>query len=677
MKWIRTIREYSQRHPDVVSVFTLVLLGLLTYLPGLGNLGYYGDDWHVTWGGTLFGPAKILDLHLTDRPLMGVIYAATFALLGNPVINWHLYVLVLRILGAIVAYGLFNELFPGRRPLNAMMAVLFLCYPGFLQMPTASAYSNHLLGLGSGLLGIWMTLKAYSSQHRGTRLFLIFLSMPLTLICFGIMEWMMGLEVILIGFIGLRLSQDVPFQWNWAWAKKLVLWTLPSGSMFLLFYIWRIFFFSSARSVTDVRSLGASYLQQPLEMVMRLLVEPIKGFWNSLVLAWGVPFYNLSTNVSLTLFLTALGLALVGVLIMIILIQPPLKAKSPLSETKQKINKQLIIAGLIFILVSILPVILGNREIRLAFTFDRYTLLASLGVVMVIGGGFSALFTQKTRWVLFSVLLVIAIMTQVLNTQSYAAYWKAQRAVWWQLTWRAPDLESGTVILPYLPLQYRLAESYEIWGPANLVYHPETPVDISGEIINQQTVHWIRSGDSYGKTIRRVDVSMDFTKNLLISLPSTTSCLHVYGKEYAVVSEFDDPVIAYLTPFSSWSQILPDGKQAQVPVSIFGQEPAHDWCYTYQKASLAYQRQNWAEIARLGDEASAQGLQPVDEMEWLPFYEAYARLERYDEANTLGAILRLNKSISEQFCTMYKPEFASLQGGEEFMVINICPTFAE
>ncbi len=415
MKWIHQVQQFSRRHPDVVAILALFLLGLITYLPGLGSLGYYGDDWHVTWGGTLFGPAKIIDLHLTDRPLMGVIYAATFALLGNAAISWHIYVLVLRILGAVVVYGIFNEMFRERKSLNAVMAILFLCYPGFLQMPTASAYSNHLFGLSAGLLSIWLTLRAFTNQQRGLRLFLLLLSMPLVLICFGIMEWMMGLEVILIGFIGLRLAQDVPFQWNWAWAKRLIFWILPSLSMFLLFYIWRFFFFSSARSVTDVRSLGASYLQQPLDMLMRLAVEPIKGLWNSLVLAWGVPFYNLSTNAPLTLFLAALGLALVGVLVVILFIQPPLKSQSPAPESQQKMDKQLVIAGLVFILVSILPVILGNREIRLMFTFDRYTLLASLGVAMMIGGGFSSLFNLKMRWILFSLLLSIAIMTQVLT----------------------------------------------------------------------------------------------------------------------------------------------------------------------------------------------------------------------------------------------------------------------
>jgi hypothetical protein len=677
MKWIHQIRQFSQRHPDTVAILALVLLGLLTYLPGLGRLGYYGDDWHVTWGGTLYGPAKILDLHLTDRPLMGLIYAATFALLGNAPIAWHLYILGLRILGAVVVYGIFNEVFRERKYLNAIMSILFLVYPGFLQLPTASAYSNHMLGLLSGFTGLWLTLRAYSQEKRWSRSILLLLSMPALLICFGIMEWMMGMEVILMGIVGMRLSQDFPFKRSWSWLKKLLIWVLPSLFPFLLFYIWRIFFFSSARSVTDVRSLGVSYLQHPMEMLMRLLVEPIRGIWNSLVLAWGVPFYNLSSDVSLTLFLTAFGLALLAVGIFYLLFQSLAESSTPGQNKSGKSDWQLCIAGGIFILAAILPVILGNREIRLSYTFDRYTLLASFGVVMVLGGISSLVLSSRVRSLFYMTLLAVAVMTQLLNTHAFAEFWQAQRQTWWQLAWRAPGLNAGTVLLPYLPHEYRLAESYEIWGPANLIYTSDSPLTLSGEVLNQQTLHWIRSGDSYGKTIRRVEVSMDFTKNLLLSLPSVDSCLHVYGKEYPVISEYDEPIIAYLTPYSSWAQIRPLDSHAQVPPKIFGEEPPHQWCYFYQMASLAYQQQNWSEITRLGDEAQAQGMGPMDEMEWLPFYEAYARLERYDEANQIGEIIRFNKSISEQFCRMYQPKIDTLQSDELFMVMNICPMFAE
>ena len=61
----------------------ILVLALFTYLPHVTGLGYYRDDWHVAWGGMLWGPTKIFDLHLTDRPFMGLIYSLTYAILGD------------------------------------------------------------------------------------------------------------------------------------------------------------------------------------------------------------------------------------------------------------------------------------------------------------------------------------------------------------------------------------------------------------------------------------------------------------------------------------------------------------------------------------------------------------------------------------------------------------------
>jgi hypothetical protein len=335
-----------------------------------------------------------------------------------------------------------------------------------------------------------------------------------------------------------------------------------------------------------------------------------------------------------------------------------------------------VLGGIVFILAAILPVILGNREVQLQDTFDRYTLLASFGVVLVLGGGFPLIFSRRVQWAMISVLVAVSIMTQVLNTQAFVTFWQAERSLWWQLSWRAPDIKPGTVLLPYLPEPNYLVESYEIWGPANLIYQHADPLDISGEVFNQQTLHWISSGDRYGKTIRRVNITTDFSHSLIMSLLSPNSCLHVYDKDYPLVSEFEVPVVSLLSPASSWSQIDVEGTPARPPQAIFGKEPAHGWCYAYQKAALAYQQKDWNEIARLGDEAAANGLQPLDEMEWLPFYEAYARLARYDEANQIGETLRQNKSISEQFCAVYQPRINELQNEEYFMVVNICPQFS-
>ena len=676
MEFRKKVNRIAQDNPIIVAIVLIVLIGLLTYLPGITKLGYYRDDWHVTWGGTFFGAAKIVDLHLTDRPLMGLIYALTFRLLGNNVLVWHIYVLILRILGGITVFFVLNKIWKAYTKINTIIAALFIVYPGFLQITTSSAYSNHLLGLLCGFLAILFTLMAYEAKTPFRRILYLVLSMPLALICFGFMEWMMGIEGILVFLVAVRIMQDTPFQRSWKWLGKVVPWMLPGIVTFTGFYIWRIFFFTSARSVTDVKSLGLSYLSNTTEMLFRLLIEPVKGILNSLVFSWGVPFYQLSSDVPLKIFLGALLFAVLGIFLLYILILFNGKDGNQSDQHSNADLKSMVFLGIFFILFSILPVIIANREIRLTNTFDRYTLLASFGVLLVIVPGAKLLFSPRKYPFFIMSLLAISMMTQLFNTYSFSQFWKVERALWWQLSWRAPDLERDTVILPSLPEEYQLAESYEVWGPANLIYHPDDPLNLSGEIINVQTLPWIRSGDQYGKTIRRVDVSMNFAKSLLVSLPGPDSCLHVYGKESQVVSEYDKPVVNYLVQFSSLDQILSDSPSATVPVNIFGKEPEHGWCYTYQKASLAYQQGDWETIIHLWDNSIANGVEPSDDVELLPFYEAYARSGRYEDATTLGVIIRENKAVAEQFCKMYETKIDQLQEDEYFVVFNICPHLA-
>jgi hypothetical protein len=674
MQFRQKMKSLINRYPKLTAILTILIIGLLTYSPGITNLGYYRDDWHVTWGGTLFGSLKIVDLHLTDRPLMGLIYAVTFQILGNNVLTWHIYVLVLRILGGFTVFLLLNSIWKKQTSINTLMASLFVVFPGFLQMPTASAYSNHLLGLLCGLLAILITINAYECGSRTGRIFLLLISMPLSLLCFGFMEWMMGVEGFLIIFLAIRIAKDSPFQWKWRWFITLLYYSLPTTVTFVVFYIWRIFFFTSARSVTDVNSLGQSYLHNSGEMLIRLVIEPIRGFLNCLIFSWGVPFYQFSNTVSMKIFANALFIGLLGsfVFILLHLINPPGGIDGQIENSRNDLKENLIL-GLIFILLAILPVIIANREVRLTDTFDRYTLLASFGVVMVVVAGFKLLLDSRQFSGAMMVILVLSMMTQLMNTQYFAEFWKTERALWWQLSWRVPDLEMDTVILPIMPDAYSLAESYEIWGPGNLIYLPEAPLSVSGEVINQQTIPWIRSNDQYGKTIRRVNVSMDFSKNLIVALSAPDRCLHVYGEEYPIISDYDDPIVAYLANYSSWEQIITDGTVAKVPENIFGEEPIHGWCYTYQKASLAQQKEDWVEIARLGDESFTNGIEPVDKMEFLPFYEAYARLGRFDDANRIGELIRLDKSISEQFCTFYSERIEDLTEDSYFLVYNICP----
>ena len=71
------------------------------------------------------------------------------------------------------------------------------------------------------------------------------------------------------------------------------------------------------------------------------------------------------------------------------------------------------------------------------------------------------------------------------------------------------------------------------------------------------------------------------------------------------------------------------------PTEIFGGEPAHGWCYYYQKISLARQKGDWQEVEKLYEQANALKLNTDDKSEVFPFLEALVNLGKLDDARSL------------------------------------------
>ena len=57
----RLATQYK-RHETWFAVGTLLLLGMLAYLPLMHKFGFYRDDWYMLWTGRAFGPQGIIDL---------------------------------------------------------------------------------------------------------------------------------------------------------------------------------------------------------------------------------------------------------------------------------------------------------------------------------------------------------------------------------------------------------------------------------------------------------------------------------------------------------------------------------------------------------------------------------------------------------------------------------------
>jgi hypothetical protein len=70
---------------------------------------------------------------------------------------------------------------------------------------------------------------------------------------------------------------------------------------------------------------------------------------------------------------------------------------------------------------------------------------------------------------------------------------------------------------------------------------------------------------------------------------------------------------------------------------IYGPEPAHGWCYYFERADLAAQLEDWASVVGLGDKAFSLDDHPNDPVERFVFVEGYARTGDWSRAVELSA----------------------------------------
>jgi hypothetical protein len=240
----------------------------------------------------------------------------------------------------------------------------------------------------------------------------------------------------------------------------------------------------------------------------------------------------------------------------------------------------------------------------------------------------------RQKWIL-SFLLVFSIATQVWNVNTYRRDWSTQLDYYWQLYWRAPALQPGTAIFSF----GQPSPSVTHWSDAgfaiNVLYHYQTE--------NGSLPYWFLTpeNESYfqpNKTFREHVRNLEFSGNTsdVVSVQHQTgeSCLRVLDPIYL----YDPLLVAgqeVLIPLSNPSRIIPDADPVPPDMDIFGPEPAHTWCYFFQKADLARQTEDWDKVLALYKEAQQASITPGSGAEYIPFIEANAQTGNWQKAYDL------------------------------------------
>jgi hypothetical protein len=318
---------------------------------------------------------------------------------------------------------------------------------------------------------------------------------------------------------------------------------------------------------------------------------------------------------------------------------------------------QAIALGLAGTVFGVLPVIMANRFVIFK-AYSHYALPASLAGVIFIVGLIHIIPTKKLPVILVALLVSIAALTHRGVALKAAEEQAKIRAFWWQVYWRAPQIQGGTMLAVLYP-SINIGEDIEtISGPANFLYYPEpeTGTDIvkyqlGATLFNKQGFENILGEQTkISRLYRSHTMFLNYRKTLVLNQPTVRSCVHVIDSHWVEQSRQDKKEIVQLFPHSKVESVSSVDEVPKPLSFVFGAEPPHGWCYFYQKAELARQLGDWDSVAALGAEAASRNLVPADPIEWMPFLQAYAVLGESAKMESIAAQFKDDPFHKAQFC---------------------------
>jgi hypothetical protein len=267
---------------------------------------------------------------------------------------------------------------------------------------------------------------------------------------------------------------------------------------------------------------------------------------------------------------------------------------------------------------------------------------------------------------LLVILLASSISFQIYNDNEYRKDWDVQRNIYWQLSWRVPNLKSGTAIIgsgtftdksSFYDGNYIVnllfdknvnANAhygyFDIWHLPPESYQPNLPL-----------VSELRGGQFTGNTSQAIGMYFNFKSN---------ECVRVLDTIYTGDPKFNEGV-NNIIPISNLNQILVNDPSNLPGSAIFGTEPPHNWCYFFEKADLARQIKDWETVLQLGAQAKAKGLGSSSGGEYLPFIEAYAQTGQWSQAFELSLSAQDNTAgLDPLLCNNWQ-QFAGITGGAD------------
>jgi hypothetical protein len=633
----------------------LLLLALLAYGLWINRLGFYWDDFPLAWIARTYGGEGLARYFSTNRPFWGLLYRLTTPLLGSHPLAWQVFALFWRWVSALLFWQLVRLAWPKHEETGRWAAALFLVYPGFSEQYISLVYSHFFIVLSSFLGSqCLMLLAARRGKGWGWLLAASWLLSAVNLLC---MEYFFLLDLLRplllwvvqedgafsfrpgIGAAHPTTEQKPGFKMRQRIGQVMAFYA-PFLALFLGVVVWRTFFFGFH---TYQPTLTSQLRAAPLSALLGLAGRALSDVWTTAGLAWSKPF-DFSGFAKLTTRQIQINVLVSAAAVLLCLGYFLLLPKAQGERPRRKDWLSFLAFGLAALLAAGGPFWLTGLPVSLSFHTDRFNIAFMSGAVLLLAGLLAVL--PLPRWVKvvpLALVLGFSAALQYRNSLDYYSDWSKQRSMFWQMTWRMPGLQPGTILLANeLPVVHYSDNS--LTAPLNWIFAPD---NYSQEMSYMLYYPTVRLGRGLPKLEKGLPVIQDYlaagfkgqTSQVVVVYYQPPGCLRVMDPEVEADIWLVPPSLRETLKLASTAPILSEG-QAQPPAGLYGSEPERNWCYYFEKGDLARQQKDWTLAASLGDQAFALKDYPNDPVERFPFIEAYAHTGQWDKAIDLTQLSR-------------------------------------
>jgi hypothetical protein len=610
-------------HPAVL----LLLVAILAYGLLLPQMGFYWDELPMSWIRYELGPEAMTRYFSTNRPVWGMLYQITTRFLPQVAIYWEVFGLFWRWLAAVLVWGIARSLWPGHNRFAIASALAFLIYPGFNQQWTSYLYSHFLIVLCFLLLSFLCTI--WSLQHRRWYWPLTVAALLLSALNLWMMEYFFVLELwrpfMILGITwGVGTSLGL-----WPSIRRVLLLSAPYLVVFVANVLWRLFVFNNQ---VYQPTLIPALRSEPIGTAWELIKTIVLQVYTVTLAAWSQIFTFTAAGVQGPRT-TALYVAVV--LATALLIWLASWARPPSASRDTGRIWQMMGLGAVAMIAAGGPFWLTGLEVTTAYPANRFTLPFMLGAAIFLAAVLELLLPTWWRIALVG-LIGLAAGRQALWADSYRRDWETQKALFWQMIWRAPGIEPHTIVLLNEGALPYYADN-SLTGPLNWIYDPDNRSTEMDYVLFYPTSRLGGTLQSLepGQPITYDFISEVFTGNTSQSLAfyyQPPACLRLLDPLMDPGNHFvaDASLMREAARLSSSAWITPQSS-ARMP-SIYGPEPPHGWCYYFERAQLAAQTNDWEGVVSLGREAFALNDYPNSPVERFVFIEGFAHSGLWSDA---------------------------------------------